>query len=58
MRRLCVFYYKAAEWQGKPVQWIVCTKCRAKIRHCQLTSLLKDAARRAQFADSQYGSEK
>lgn len=32
MKRLCVFYYRAEEWVGKRVEWIVCKECSKKIR--------------------------
>ena len=28
MKRLCVFYYKAYEWLGKPIDWIICKECQ------------------------------
>lgn len=31
MKRLCVFYYRAHEWSGKPVEWIVCKECSRRI---------------------------
>lgn len=31
MKRLCVFYYKAPLWLGKPVEWIVCKECQKKL---------------------------
>ena len=32
MKRLCVFYYKAHEWLGCNVEWIVCKECQKKLR--------------------------
>ena len=31
MKRLCVFYYKAHEWLGKPVNWIICKECQREL---------------------------
>lgn len=32
MKRLCVFYYKAYEWLGCNVEWIICKKCQKELR--------------------------
>lgn len=32
MKRLCIFYVFAADWLGKPVEWIVCKQCQKKLR--------------------------
>ena len=32
MKRLCVFYYRAHEWLGKRVQWIVCRECQRRLQ--------------------------
>jgi hypothetical protein len=32
LKRLCVFYYRAARWAGRTkIEWIVCKQCRRKI---------------------------
>lgn len=31
MKRLCMFYKKANEWVGKPIEWIICKECQKKI---------------------------
>ena len=31
MKRLCIFYYKAHLWRGKPVTWIICKECKKKL---------------------------
>jgi hypothetical protein len=31
VKRLCVFYYKAHEWLGKPVNWIICKECQSEL---------------------------
>jgi len=30
-KRLCVFYYKAYAWLGKPINWIICQECQRKL---------------------------
>ncbi len=44
MKRLCIFYRKSIEWEGKPVEWIVCKECQKKLvqgTHTALTKLVK-----------------
>lgn len=36
MKRLCVFYYLAAEWIGRPVEWIVCKECQRRLQRGDL----------------------
>ena len=43
MKRLCVFYKHANRWVGKPVKWIVCKECRAKVVRGKLGTLLVNA---------------
>jgi hypothetical protein len=31
MKRLCVFYYKAFAYLGKPIDWIICKQCQCKL---------------------------
>jgi hypothetical protein len=40
MKRLCVFYRKARDWQYKPVEWIVCKKCQKHIKDGDLHQLI------------------
>lgn len=47
MKRLCVFYYKARDWVGKPVEWIVCKECQKQLRkgevlHAHLEKLIME----------------
>jgi len=39
MKRLCVYYRLAEQWLGKPVQWIVCKECQAKLRKAKRLSV-------------------
>lgn len=46
MKRLCVFYYRADEWLGKRVEWIVCRECQRKLqRGMTLRSQIANAPR-------------
>ena len=44
MKRLCIFYRKAKQWEGKRVKWIVCQKCQKRIREGELCHMLFKAA--------------
>lgn len=49
MKRLCVFYYKAYEWLGKPIDWIICKECQrdlAKGRHLKVCFRAKNSAQK------------
>jgi hypothetical protein len=41
MKRFCIFYYRASEWLGKPIEWVVC-KCQAKIKRGESFSASMD----------------
>ena len=46
VKRLCVFYYRADEWLGKRVEWIVCKECQRKlVRGIMLRSPIVDTSR-------------
>jgi hypothetical protein len=51
MKRLCVFYRLASQWQGKRVEWIVCKECQKKIQNGRLINLLFQAAARGKVRD-------
>ena len=38
-KRLCVFYYRARNWQlhNNKIEWIVCKECQRKIRSGKLS---------------------
>jgi hypothetical protein len=46
MKRLCVFYYKAPEWLGKPVKWIVCKECQKKLKSPVILRVWRNGIRR------------
>jgi hypothetical protein len=51
MKRLCVFYRLAKQWENKPVNWIVCKECQKKIKQGKLVSLLFKAAAEAKIVE-------
>src|SRR5579859_4093418 len=39
MKRLCVFYKRAHDWLGKPIEWIVCKECQKRLRRGEWLNL-------------------
>jgi hypothetical protein len=51
MKRLCVFYRLAKQWETKPVEWMVCKACQKKIKKGTLVPLLFKAAAEAKILE-------
>lgn len=45
LKRLCVLYKHANQWQGKRVEWMVCKACQREIANGWLVYLLSKAHR-------------
>ena len=44
VKRLCIFYRSAEQWERKRVEWIVCKECQKRILGGELCHMLFKAA--------------